>query len=70
MLKRVLQVLNGAIPNLVEFGPYSYMETKVKVNVTFSPDGTLATYYPWVCRALCVPGVYLTSSRSFGFGTL
>jgi hypothetical protein len=39
------EYLTGALPNVVDIGPYSYIERRKKLNVSFPNDGELAKYW-------------------------
>lgn len=40
--------LAGAKPILEDIGPYAYKQSRVKLNVTFEQNGTIARYWLWV----------------------
>lgn len=44
-ITNVEEYLAGALPNVVDLGPYSYIELRQKINVSFPDDGNLAKYW-------------------------
>ena len=43
------EYLTGSLPELAQLGPYSFIETNVRVNVSFEDNGAQVKYWLWVC---------------------